>query len=154
MFIHDIPSSLHHHHYIIPLLTAPDCGGHTEGQCSLSTAPPPPPPPTPATLTQIFIRYSVCKSTLPSVHLINYIYLLLARCSRTFTSNAVTPSIALEPLLPIYSCSCCDFCMQGQVANSIGSSYISQDVIQMVNILTLSDQLVKEHKFKHIHLIH
>ena len=61
---------------------------------------------------------------------------------------------SFEPLLPIYSCSCCDFCMQGKVANSIGSSYISQDVLHMVNILTISDQLVKEHKFKQIHLIH
>ena len=46
------------------------------------------------------------------------------------------------------------FLYEGKVANSIGSSYISQDVLHMVNILTLSDQLVKEHKFKQIHLIH
>ena len=44
--------------------------------------------------------------------------------------------------------------MQGKVANSIGSSHVSQDVLQVVNILTLSNQLVKEHKFKQIHLIH
>ena len=33
-------------------------------------------------------------STLPSVHLISIIYLLFARCIRTFIINAVLPSIA------------------------------------------------------------
>ena len=37
--------------------------------------------------------------------LATYIYLQLARCSRTSTSNAVLPSIAFEPNLLIYSCS-------------------------------------------------
>ena len=34
---------------------------------------------------------TISMSTLPSVLLFNYIYLLLARCSRTFISNAVLP---------------------------------------------------------------
>ena len=74
---------------IVPLLTATDRGGHAEGQCSRSAGHHHPQHlwPNIYQLGNISIRMS----TLPSVLLINYIHLLLARCSRTFISNAVLP---------------------------------------------------------------
>ena len=57
--------------------------------------------PPPATPTQYLSdrQYFNLHEHTTSVHLINYINLLLARCSRMFISNAVLPSIAFEPFI-------------------------------------------------------